>query len=72
MKNETGIGWVEKFRLEINADSSTCEGNLRYEIARALKIASKLIDNGELKNTLRDSNGNRIGSYGFEESEVKK
>lgn len=55
-----------RFTLEIRCDNSAFDGDSDAELARILVAAAIKIRNGQTRQTLRDSNGNRVGECGLE------
>lgn len=61
-----------KFTLEIKTGNAAFEDAKEIELVRILRKIADQVENGKLDGLAMDFNGNRVGSYGFEESEVKK
>ena len=53
------------FKIEFSVDNAAFDGNTAGEIERIMKkITGKLLD-GDGSGIVKDSNGNTIGSFGF-------
>ncbi len=53
--------------LNIETDNATFEEDCKdLEVARILRETAHQIENGSTKGTLRDINGNNVGSYTME------
>lgn len=61
---------MAKFTLEINTDNAAFEYDVAGEVARVLRHAADKVEEygltGVTAYSLRDFNGNRVGSYEYE------
>jgi hypothetical protein len=61
------------FKLEIATDNAAFEDDPAYEVARILRGVLERVEHGGLvdtdSGTLRDSNGNRVGSWEYSQEE---
>ena len=56
------------FKLEFKTDNSAfSDGNMEYEIKRILVAIGNRVDCGNTSGSIRDINGNTIGTYELEE-----
>lgn len=58
-----------KFTLAINCDNAAFEDvGAPFEIARILSEVAEKLDTGSYRGSIRDANGNVVGSYALEDS----
>lgn len=61
-----------KFSLEIDSSNAAFEDNSGFdEVARILRDAARHVENGNVRQCLRDSNGNKVGEFYMEVDEVE-
>ncbi len=49
--------------VKIEFDTGNAAFDSEYEISRILQKISHEIENGYMKNSIRDANGNKVGKY---------
>lgn len=54
---------MSKLKINIDCSNDAFEEDLEYEVARILRNAADKLRSGETEGTLRDINGNTVGSY---------
>lgn len=54
---------MSRFKIVMNVDNSAFED--RFEVRRILRDIIQKLENGDSDTTIRDINGNKIGSWGY-------
>lgn len=61
-----------KFSLEIESSNTAFEDNYGFdELARILREVARLVENGNVRQSVRDVNGNAVGEYIMEVDEIE-
>lgn len=55
------------FKIEISTDNAAFQDDPGAEVARILREVAERVEAGELSRTVRDYNGNGVGSFWFED-----